>query len=105
MSQAFTRHEVGWVSQQWLEQEEGVLGDVTNYAELLRQGCGNRLDFLVNSFVLENKGGGVDGRKWWEGVRCGDLLRSSRCMVDDRENIGCVPMSDVGACGDEDPLR
>src|SRR6266581_7138700 len=78
LREAFARREVRWMSRQWRKREKGVFGDTTNSAKLFGEHCGNRLDFLVDYFVLEYEDGRVGGWKRWKSMRCGGVLRDGR---------------------------
>ena len=66
LSEAFARGEFGRMSWQQRKREKGVFRDVTNGAVFFRKGGRDRLDFLVNALVFEDKSFRVGWQKWWE---------------------------------------
>jgi hypothetical protein len=71
LSEAFAGCKVRWMCQKWWEREERVFGDAVDGAEFFRECCGDWLNFLVNSLVLEREDAGIGRWKQQESMSCG----------------------------------
>ena len=55
LSEAHASSEQGWMSQEWKEGEEGVLGAASDDSEVLWEGCRDWVDFLGYFLVDEGR--------------------------------------------------
>ena len=65
LCELFAQSEVRQMGWKWRKGEERVFWDVLDVAEFFRKGGGNRSDFLVDLFVLEDEYSQIGGQKWW----------------------------------------
>ena len=65
LCEPIARSEVRWMGQKQRKGEERVFWNASDIAKFFRKGGGNRLDFLVDLFVLEDENGQVCRWEWW----------------------------------------